>query len=222
MTTIAVLIATFGSPRWRRVAQQVALPSVEAQTSEPDEIIVLHRSLGLLHDARNAAVESAASEWLCFLDADDRLHPDYIAAMRSTIDSGDGERLLTPAIERDGVVRLEPPRESIWHGNWLVIGTLIPTSLFEDCDGFWDEPAWEDWSLFIRAIELGALVVTVPDAVYEASPSSGRNIAARPYHLGESIRRANREWLADRFHSERALAEARVIDEPGLTAEAAR
>lgn len=220
--SIAVIVPTFGAPDWCDIAAEYALPSIEAQTSRPDELIAEHGTT--LQAARNEGAALARSEWLCFLDADDRLDPGYIAAMRHAIDRGEGDRLLTPAVERGKLsAALIEPRRSIWHGNWFVIGTLIPRTLFLECEGFWDERGWEDWSLWIRAIELGALPVAVPDAIYQASPSSGRNSVVRPYALGRDIRERNRTWLAARsaIASPFALADATMRDAYGFQRESA-
>ena len=47
-----------------------------------------------------------------------------------------------------------------------MVGTLIRKSMFERVEGFWDERAYEDWSLFRRAWLLKAKIEHVPDAFY--------------------------------------------------------
>lgn len=204
--SIAIVVATFGSPEWAETAERIALPSIAAQISQPDEVCVTHGES--LHEARNAGAQDATAEWLCFLDADDRLDPHYLRAMLSQMiderhwrDTPRPNVLLWPAVaERNRPPLIPTPRPTVWQGNWMVVGTLIRRGLFLECEGFWAEPAWEDWSLWIRAVELGAVPVHAEGAVYLAGTTPhGRNANVRnPYALGREIRNRNRHWLLER------------------------
>lgn len=200
MASITVIVATFGDPEWAETAERIALPSVAAQRDDLDELILTHGDT--LHEARNAGAREATSEWLCFLDADDRLEPGYLQAMLATDEHhAAAQLLLYPAVAQPGRPPIIPtPRPSIWQGNWMVVGTLIRRDLFLECEGFWDEPAWEDWSLWIRAVELGAVPVYAEGAVYTAHTTPhGRNATIRnPYAVGRDIRNRNRQWLLAR------------------------
>lgn len=122
--------------------------------------------------------EKATGDWLCFLDADDELSPNYLSAMRDAWDrrvSRDGTpTLLTPSTSyvRSGGKRPRSrvlPRTDLRFQNWLIVGTLIERSLFETLGGFRDYPhGLEDWDLWTRAWKHGVEIVEVPKAIYYA------------------------------------------------------
>ena len=179
--TIAVLISTYGADEWKTLAAGRAFPSAERE--QPDEIIVHHDPTGTAAGARNRAAQQSESDWLCFLDADDELGRGFIPAMRQslrTLSRGPhAERVLfTPAVSY--VLNGRPQRPKFWpvvpleQANWLVIGTMISRSLFQEVGGFHDygDPpgsnAFEDWATWARCHKAGARIVKVPRAVYVA------------------------------------------------------
>lgn len=87
MTTVSVCIATYGDDRYRECGQIAAREVAEGQTRTPDEIIVHHDPDMTLSQTRNVAASTALSDWLCFLDSDDELHPAYLDAMRPFMDT---------------------------------------------------------------------------------------------------------------------------------------
>lgn len=224
---VSVVVATYGDDLWRRWAASVAVPSAEAQTVKPREIIQTHGAT--LHEARNVGAVEADGEWLCFLDADDELDPGYIEAMeRATIvnvvDHGavpDGrdcsasvqaaiaasetDVLLAPAVLwlRDGC----PSRPQVLSDrniavlNPCVIGTLVRRETFLAVGGFWDWPAWEDWCLFRRCHLAGAAIVHVAGAVYRAHVrEEGRNSAhAGDRELARRITASHKRWQRERL-----------------------
>ena len=84
--------------------------------------------------------------------------------------------------------------------NPCVIGTLIRKSMFVRCGGFWDERAYEDWSLFRRAWLLKAKIEHVPDAVYtvHVRPESRNNTVDDPLGLCQDIRMSHRAWMREK------------------------
>jgi len=188
---VTVIVATFGSAEWQRRAEAVAVPSAVAQL--PDELIVEHGRT--LADARNDAARRARSEWLCFLDADDQLEPGYLAALRF----GFGD-LRAPAVRY--VTPGEPEPEPVtFEGrdistiNPCVIGTLIRREMLLTAGGFWQERAWEDWSLFRRCWLLGASIEHHPAAVYRATVGAGRNsTVANRQQLHRDILTSHDQW----------------------------
>jgi len=186
---IAVVIATYGSEEWARLGTERAYPSALNQGAH--EIVVGHDAEGTISSVRNSLAEKTSGDWLCFLDGDDELGPDYLAAMRRAWEREGRENgtplLLTPAVSYvRGSKRRTPPR--IWpevpfeRGNWLVIGTLLPRDLFFSVGGFRDygdppgSTGYEDWSLWARCYLAGAQVVKVSRAVYVAYwQASSRN-----------------------------------------------
>ncbi len=183
---IAVIVGTYGDEAWRDLAWSRAVPSVVAQWPDAP-VIAIHGET--LAEARNEGAKLANTrgyQHLCFLDADDELAPGYFDAMNAAIrpDSAgfrpDCERrLYVPMVEYvHGRKRYRPrfPKEvPVEQGNWLVIGTVVPTRLFfaRDVGGFEEFPLYEDWALFARMQKAGAVPVKVPDAVYVAHRRAG-------------------------------------------------
>lgn len=201
---VSVIVATFGDQSWVDLADERALPSVDAQTFPAHEVIALHGPS--LHATRNQAALDATGDWLCFLDADDELEPGYLEAMAmqepeprerlatpDEVDAGyelgiafdPAAALLIPAVryldrlgrpKGDAAIPNIVPLRSMIEINRAVIGTLVPRDLFLDVGGFGDEPIYEDWSLWLRCVREGAELVHVPGAVYRAwTRPRGRN-----------------------------------------------
>jgi GT2 family glycosyltransferase len=191
MTTISVVIATYGEEAWYEMAMERAYPSAQGQGA--DNVMVCHHPIGTIATARNQGADVMDSPWLLFLDADDELAPGYVGAMKRAIEQhADGASvLLTPATQwiRRGIpappgFQREVPLE---RGNWLVIGTLIQRSLFMQIGGFHEHPhGLEDWNLWARAVRAGARIVKVPDAVYIAhvNPQSKHHVEFRANRKG--------------------------------------
>ncbi len=174
--TISVVIATYGDTEWENLASHRARPSLD-DGQPADQIIVLHDPDETRSGSLNAAAAMATSDWLCFLDADDELAPNYLGAMRWALEQNphDGQALLTPAVQhirggRTGApsfMELPDRKFTLREYNWLVIGTLIHRDLFNEVGGFPDYPhGFEDFALWSKCYRAGATVVKVPDAVY--------------------------------------------------------
>lgn len=189
-----VIVATYGDPKWVTLANARAVPSAESQG-----VAVIQYHGETLAKARNYAASQADTEWLCFLDADDELAPGYFDAMKRA--SAD---LRAPAVSWviDGVAS-EPQVLSgrhIRNVNPCVIGTLIRKSMFDDVGGFWEERAYEDWSLFRRAWLNRASLSHIADAVYvvNVSPDSRNNTVDDPDRLCKEIKISHNIWKRDR------------------------
>lgn len=50
----------------------------EEYAQKDERILVIHKENGGLSDARNAGIEKASGEWLCFIDSDDFIAPDMV------------------------------------------------------------------------------------------------------------------------------------------------
>lgn len=197
--SVAVIIATFGDRNiWDKLAVR-AKASAAVQTHPADHVLRLHGPT--LAQARNMAVQHIGDEveWLVFLDADDTLDPRYIEAMLAG--TGDLRQPATLGVT-DGVEDPHPvmiPTKPLSEGNYLVIGTMVRREQFLAVGGFQEWPAWEDWDLWWRCVDDGAVVGQVPDAIYRVTVHQGRNEAvANDYQLLGRMQAAHREWLAGR------------------------
>lgn len=171
MSTISVVVATYGGDVWRDMARERAIPSTWEQGH--DELVTSHEPDGTRATSLNNAASCATADWLLFLDADDELAPGFVGAMRRALEHTAPTVLLTPAVQQ--VRKGRPgrpffyPECSLETGNWLIIGTLISRELFTRIGGFGEHPhGLEDWNLWAKAVRAGATIVKVPDAVYVA------------------------------------------------------
>ena len=172
---ISVIVATFGDRSvWEPLAER-AMHSVRFQTEMPREILRIHGDT--LAEARNRGAEESEGDYLLFLDADDELDAAYVEAMTAAINRSDttGKTWLyqpaTLGVYEDGTEDAEavliPQKNSLYDGNWLVIGTVCERSVFLDVGGFDPEfDICEDWETFIRIRIAGAGFIQVPEAVY--------------------------------------------------------
>lgn len=204
---VTVIVATYGSEDWERRGEETARATQE--TFPKIAVTAIHGN-GTLAEARNTGAHLAMTEWLCFLDADDSLDPEYFKAMRISLQHTvlGGRRyvarmspLLAPRVSYDGAPSVSLATRNIAAMNPCVIGTLVRRERFMEAGGFWEEPAWEDWSLFRRCWLLGSRVQHVL-AVYNArggAAGSGRNLTVDdPRALQRSILDSHRVWKATR------------------------
>lgn len=190
---VTVCVCTYGDREWAVKADE-ALRSADDQGAT--HTYAYHSDRGSLADARNQAAKVATTDWLCFLDADDRLAPGYIAAM-AAVQEPDWLALLVPSVQYGD---RDHPRIPAWDRSMLdvncaVIGTLISRNLFLRVGGFREWATLEDWELWLRCIRLGAKMHAVPAAVYQATVNPyGRNADQSPYAAIRAEHRDGFDW----------------------------
>ncbi len=176
----SIVIATYGD---RAIWDQMATTAVASADGQSVPVEVIREHGETLAMARNQGAARATTDWLCFLDADDRLPADYIERCLS----GDGDVRVPRVLRFRGPMRQGPLRLTpcdLLVGNYIVIGALVRKALFEKIGGFSEWPMLEDWELWIRAMKAGADIRECR-AVYHAQrrPKS-RN------HQAEEVRKA--------------------------------
>lgn len=204
---VSILVCTYGTDAWRDRGQIEGGDAVRsAMANHPFEAYAVHLNEGTLAEARNTAALASTGEWLCFLDADDQLEPGYLRAMwhaRNAQQEGSAcaqcepeSSLFVPAVRYDDGAGGEPQEARIpaWgrpieEVNCAVIGTLIHRNVFLAVGGFREWPMYEDWDLWLRAIQHGCSLVPVPDAVYRATVNPrGRNAGLEARKTYNAIR----------------------------------
>lgn len=183
---LTVAVCSYGEQRWRELAESRAVPSALDQAP----VIRVHEKDGTLAEVRNKALARVTTEWVVFLDADDELEAGYVEAM----DTGTAD-LRAPYVRqvRNGRIRKPPFIPQVWghghactaeclpEGSWLVVGTCVRTELLRSVGGWWEEPIYEDWSVFLRCYLAGGTVEAIHGAVYRAHVNaSGRNHSLPP------------------------------------------
>jgi glycosyltransferase involved in cell wall biosynthesis len=183
--TVAVIIPTLGRNHYLRTV----LDQLRAQTIAPAEVIIIdqnppdHRDGALAHDyidlpltmlyqdmpgqssARNAAIQQADAEFLLFLDDDDEIPPDLIAAHLAAVrDSGvdascgRADEVGAGPLPPEGRVR---QISSVFPANNTMIrrSALARSGLF---DARYDRGMVEDADLGMRLYRSGALMIYEP------------------------------------------------------------
>lgn len=212
---ISVIVASYGAESYRELSHRAHASAFLAVSAVAPwgEVIRDHDPDGTLAVIRNELAGRATGDWLCFLDADDELHPDYLLEMEGAIrrceialsqfpptSDPTPRKLLAPAVQYlDRGAPLGPariPNAGLWPDtNECVIGTLVPRDLFLEVGGFRELPSLEDYDLWLRCVKAGARIVHVPDAVYVAhvNPLGGRNADQSVY---ERLREEHAEVFA--------------------------
>lgn len=170
MEDVTIVVGTYGSDEWKRLAATRAIPSANLQAP------TLHCHGETLAKARNEGLALVETEYVVFLDADDELAPSYV----ETLLTGSAD-LRVPSVSYvlNGVPR--PPyvpnvaghrhdceARCLEDGNYAVIGSLARTELVRAVGGFGEERVYEDWATWLRMYRAGATVETIPEAVYLA------------------------------------------------------
>lgn len=126
-----------------------------------NRVLSLHQENAGQAAARNLALEKAAGEWLCFVDSDDRIHPDMLKLLYQTAqESGAGislcRMLESPVFPPD----FGRPRDGSYH-----LETMDEENLLRlyDADAY---PGWVACAKLIRA-EFVKAYPFCPGRVYE-------------------------------------------------------
>jgi glycosyltransferase involved in cell wall biosynthesis len=167
--SVTVLTASIPS-RSAMLAECVA--SVAAQTTLPAVHLVGIDVLRAGTSAvRNALLGAVRTPWVAVLDDDDVALPNHLAALLAASDQADVVYSL-PSIEgRSGwqpVADFDPDR--LRRESYIPCTALVRTRLLDVLGGWRDSAdclnGWEDWDLWLRALNADARFVHVPEVTW--------------------------------------------------------
>jgi hypothetical protein len=176
-------------PHWEAIVVENASRDATAEVVEPFTLDPRIRLIRLptagVSAARNVGIASARGDWLHFLDADDWVHPHFLAHMRTAL-AGDTQfgaahcewvRVLPDGRtfhvadqhNEDDFTRLSR------YCAFVPVATLVPTHMVRAVGGF-DAMllTCEDWDLWQRLARAGVRFAYVPEllAYYRVRPAS--------------------------------------------------
>lgn len=126
---------------------------------------------GGLADSRNFGIVNSNGKYLLPLDADDKIHPTYLAKAVNVLDNNsvdivycDGEYFD----EKSGNMKLENfDPEMMLFQNQLFCSALFKRSDFDSTDGFDTSlTAFEDWDFWLSLMEQGKNFYKIPEVLF--------------------------------------------------------
>lgn len=177
---VTVVITCFDSGAWLREAVESALNqaggaprilvvddgSSERETQEvlaslPEPVTLVRQENAGVCAARNRGLAAAETEYVLFLDADDRLAPQAISAMRQPLDADPALGFAYGSMRFFGAWVGElrfPPYDpfKLLYRHIIGLSALVRRSVLEEIGGF--DPSFsqfEDWELWLNALAHG-------------------------------------------------------------------
>jgi glycosyltransferase involved in cell wall biosynthesis len=178
---MSVTVVTPSIPSRREMLLE-AMASVDEQTLAPAAHIVVIDHAGIGGETtRNQGLDAVRTEWVAFLDDDDRFLPQHLERLVAH-QQATGADLVYPWFEMDGITD-----ELGWFGwfgkefdgdvlrtsNYIPSTTLVRTSLAREVDGFptLESKAWPfdhsaDWGFLLRLLDAGAIFSHLPEKTW--------------------------------------------------------
>lgn len=133
----------------------------------------LKKENGGLSSARNAGIKTASGSLLLPLDADDKIHPDYIKlAVDAFIKNPDLDVVYCKAYffgEKTGEWLLEPySYEKLLHNNMIFCSAVFKKQKFANTSGYNEnlKNGFEDWDLWIRMLKPVSQIVQLTETLF--------------------------------------------------------
>ncbi len=146
---------------------------VDGIGSFPTRVIRTEQNLGLA-GVRNFGHEISQGKYICFLDSDDMIAPDYLEKLFLVLEANPHAGFAYPSVIHVGTRRgfvWAPPfsAERLYRENFLVCSSLIRKSAYvaqrttKIADGI---ESLEDWDAWIRMVANGWTGIPVPDTEF--------------------------------------------------------
>ena len=168
---LSIIVTSYNKPIEQIIA---CMDSIKAQTVSPKEVILvddcskdprahalatsimLPSNVGVAK-ARDIGVKMSSGKLLLFLDADDKLAPDFIEQCGRVINRVD---IAYPNVLKFGHIEkpklVDSPKEItakyiMGKSCGLVVTSMMHRFVYEKLDGFRQLPVYEDWDFWVRA-----------------------------------------------------------------------
>jgi glycosyltransferase involved in cell wall biosynthesis len=202
-----VIVVDDGSP-------EPGAGEVIQELGDPRFRLVRHRRNRGLGAARNTGFRAARAPVVASLDADDRLHPEFLGTMLGALDEHPEADWAWTDLqlfgESDEVWRFPRPLPDLCpaHLNYRGGSSVIRRSLWGSLGGFVEDPllsGLEDLDFWLGALQLGATPIHVSKPLYQwrirrDSMTAGTSVYDSHLKLG-AIYRRRRSVFTDRRHS---------------------
>ena len=143
--------------------------------------------------ARNFLIARATGEYLCALDPDDRLHPEYFAKALQCFEVDPGLTFVSAWLQEFG------SQDGVWRQNrcdiaallaedTVLTAALVRRDVIVELGGYDEDmpsPGDEDWELWVRVVKAGYRGAIIPETLfyYRRRPDSlSRAIGRAPVH----------------------------------------
>jgi glycosyltransferase involved in cell wall biosynthesis len=138
----------------------------------PFRITVLHQSAEGLYRAVARGFESTTAAMMVRVDADDVLHPAFLASLAEALESAPGAGYSYSAVrmfgDASGRYHTRPfsAPHLVLEGNFVCAAALMRREAYDEAGGVADLPAWEDWDLWLSFLDAGYEGVFVDEELY--------------------------------------------------------
>jgi glycosyltransferase involved in cell wall biosynthesis len=192
---LSIIVTSYNKPPEQIVE---CMDSIKAQTVKPDEVILvddcskdprahalatsilLPKNVGVAK-ARDIGVHNSKGQLLLFVDADDKLAPDFIQQCGRVIDKAD---IAYPNVLKFGAVEVpklvDSPEEVtakylMGKKLSLVVTSMMHRKVYKTLNGFKQLPVYEDWDFWVRAMFHGFKFARANTLLHYRQNVSSRN-----------------------------------------------
>lgn len=138
-----------------------------------DRYKYLKKENGGLSSARNAGIKAASGSLILPLDADDKIHPDYLKlAVNAFIEDPSLDLVYCKAAffgEKSGEWLLKPySYQALLHNNLIFCAAIFKAEDFANTSGYNEDlkKGFEDWDLWIRMLNPASKVIQLKETLF--------------------------------------------------------